>query len=190
MNTRINCERDQIAAYIDGELDDCARSMLEQHIEECSDCRADLAEQKRLLCALDSALFPKLSLQLPGEFARTVAVRAKSDLSGVRDRNEYRRAIFLCVALLATSLVLLGATNKAVFVIARRALYQVGQLLELVLSALFDLAAGLGIVFRVARSAVVPASEFSRLVEFLLLALAVALLSRLIANYHRTSPID
>ena len=121
MNTdQRDCQIEQIAAYLDGELDDAARLLFEAHTKECSDCGAEVVEQRRLLCALDSVLSRGSDLPLPANFARIVAARAESDMSGVRERREHGRALRLCLMLAAASLALLGVAARAfVFNFAR-----------------------------------------------------------------------
>src|SRR6267142_439926 len=106
MNTQRECQIEQIAAYLDGELDDALGSRFEAHIRECSTCGAELIEQRRLLCALDSVLSRGSELPLPTNFARIVAARAESDMSGVRERCEHGRALRLCLILAAASFAL------------------------------------------------------------------------------------
>src|SRR5258706_10905350 len=92
----LNCQGDHIAAYLDGELDDAVCALLEKHLKKCSTCNAELAEQRLLLRTLDSTFSRRSSLALPADFARVVAARAESDMSGVRDRREHTLALRLC----------------------------------------------------------------------------------------------
>src|SRR5436189_3533035 len=114
MNTQQrDCHSEHIAAYLDGELPDAPQLLFEAHIKECSDCSAELLEQRRLLCALDSALSRGPNLPLPKNFARIVAARAESDMSGVRERREHGRALRLCLMLASGAFALLGVATSA-----------------------------------------------------------------------------
>lgn len=188
--SKVGCQSDQIAAYLDGELDDCVRILLEGHIEECSHCRADLAEQQRLLCALDSAFLDGSKLPLPRNFAKAVATHAESDMSGMRNRREYGRALVLCAVLAIAAFGSLGAASGVVFGVTRRIVYQVSEVLTLAWSAFYDLVSGLAVISRVASRGLIPDSQFAGVLAFVVLVLAVLLLSRLIANYHRARPIE
>src|ERR1700730_4227914 len=97
------CHTEQIAAYLDGELDGNSSTLLEEHLKECARCTAELTEQRQLLCAFDSALGQSGELPLPKDFARIVAAHAESDMSGVRERAEHKRALRYCVLLAAAS---------------------------------------------------------------------------------------
>src|SRR2546422_8940177 len=108
---RLGCQSEQIAAYIDGELDDNSRSLLEEHLKACPRCAADLTDQRQLLCAFDSVLGQSGDLPLPRNFARIVAAHAASDMSGVRGRAEHKRALRYCALLAVASFALLGAAS-------------------------------------------------------------------------------
>jgi len=60
-------QREQLSAYLDGELSAAERAALERHLPACSECRAELAELRRvraLLGALPSPSLPR-SFALP-----------------------------------------------------------------------------------------------------------------------------
>ena len=52
------------------------------------------------------------SFQLPHDFTRIVTARAESDLSGMRNKHERRRALKLCAGLALVSFALLGAAAR------------------------------------------------------------------------------
>jgi predicted anti-sigma-YlaC factor YlaD len=192
MNTQQHdCRIEQIAAYVDGELDQSAQSLFEDHLNECSACSSELREQRRLLCALDSVLSRGSELPLPRNFARLVAARAESDMSGVRELREHGRALRLCLLLVAGSFALLGvATRGFVLEAGRRIGRPISTAADLVGTTIYDALTGLSLLSRVLTRNLVPGSNLMSVLEFLLLALAVFLLSRLIANYHRTRLIE
>src|SRR5438445_209450 len=104
-----HCQGKQLAAYLDGELDDETGAQLESHLKECPLCKAELTEQRRLLCALDSALSRNSAVALPKDFVRVVAAHAESDMRGIREPREHRRA-FLFADLVSISPPRAGAT--------------------------------------------------------------------------------
>jgi len=190
-NDKLNCQGDQIAAYLDGELDDIVGALLEEHLRQCPTCSAELAEQRLLLRTLDSTFCRASSLPLPTDFARVVAARAESDMSGVRDRHENRLALRLCVGLAFTAFVLMGvASSKVVLGVGRRLFGQVAGVFDLVWTTMYDAVAGLMIVSRMLGKGFIPGSLLTGFVALLLLGIALLLLSRLIANYHRTRLIE
>jgi len=179
------CQGEQIAAYLDGELDATAGALFEQHLLECRTCNAELNAQRLFLCDLDATLTLVPDLPVPSNFAQIVAARAESDMGGVRDRREHKRAFRFCLALALASFTLLGAAaSKAVFFGGRTIANQVLGIFGLLWTALYDAAVGLTVISRVISGGLIPESPFAGLAA-LLLALAVVLLSLLISSYHK-----
>ena len=192
MNTnKSDCQIEQIAAYLDDELDDRACALFESHLRECSDCGAELREQRSLLCALDSVLSRGSDLPLPANFAQIVAAHAESDMRGVRNRREHGRALRVCLVLAAASLALSGVAARGfVSNFARTIARPISAVFDLVWTTLYDAVTGLAIISRVLSKGFVPDSYLVGLLGLLFLVLAVFLLSRLIASYHRTSLVE
>ena len=178
-----NCESAKIAAFIDGELGPAEQSFVAAHIEECSSCTAELQDQRQFVCELDSALAGSFNLPVPPNFAEVVAVRAESDMRGVRHRAEHRKAILFCAMLALSAFALLGAgASESVIRNMQSILNKVLGILELFGKAIYDAAAGFTVILRVLSGGLISDS-FATLV---FVALAIGLLSLLIARYHRT----
>jgi anti-sigma factor RsiW len=186
-----NCQIELIGSYLDDELDAAALAQFEAHLKDCVRCKAELAEQRRLLGTLDSFLNHASSLSLPTNFARVVAAHAESDMSGVRKRKEPGRALRLCALLALASLAFLGmAARGFVFDSARKVGRPLAVVIEMVWNTSYDAITGLMVISRVVSRSFLPASHLVGLLGFLLLMMAVLLLSHLIASYHRTSLIE
>jgi anti-sigma factor RsiW len=185
------CETEKIAAFIDGDLEPSERAALEEHIKHCSRCTSELQEQRLFMCELDSALAGSSDLAVPANFARVVAVHAESDMRGVRDRKEHTRALQVCIILGLTAFALLGVTSsKAVILSVRSVAGKAFGALGLVARTTFDAAAGFTVISRVVSRGLIPDSLLAGLAGFLLVILAIALLSLLISRYHRTRFIE
>jgi len=61
-------EREQLVAYLDGELDDARAQSLYAHLQDCPDCRKRLDILRRSYAALES-IEP---VEVPGDFAKRV----------------------------------------------------------------------------------------------------------------------
>ncbi len=184
-NGNHRCQGEQISAYLDGELDASADALFEQHLLECRVCKAELNAQRLFMRELDAALTLAPDLAVPSNFAQIVAARAESDMSGVRDGSEHKRAFRFCLILALASFVLLGAAaSKAVFFSGRTVANQIFGVFELLWTTLYDAAVGLTVISRVISGGLIPESPFAGLAA-LLLALGVVLLSLLISSYHR-----
>ncbi len=184
------CAVNLILAYIDGELEDDARVLFEQHIEVCGDCRAEITAHRLFICELDAAMAQSLDVAMPHDFSRVVAARAESDMSGVRSFAEHRKALSFCAILAFVAFALLGTP-------ARTSILTVGRTLagkffgaaSFLWTAFYDAAASVTVISRVvSRKVFFESGNFGLLI--VLLALAVLVLSRLISNYHRTGAIE
>jgi anti-sigma factor RsiW len=193
MQSNSNCRTEEIVAYLDGELDASSLARLEQHFEDCSQCAAELRAHRCLQRELNFALMEEPALELPKNFAQVVAARAQSDMSGVREPLERRRALRLCGVLAAASFLLLGGTALGESVLSPlRATWKVGAALFSFLGhALYDAGAGVAVISRGLTGRLLAQSPRGLgLVLLLLLALALLTLARLIVRYHRTRIIE
>lgn len=186
-----NCPREEIAAYLDGELDSDALNSFETHVEQCSACATELRSQRQLLCTLEAAFGSARHIELPANFTRVVAAHAESDMHGLRHKVERRRALQLCAALLVAAFMLLGAaSNSLIFQPARAFLRLAAGAFDVLLRTLADAAEGVAIIVRmIARTSITSPHGFGILIA-LVFVIAISLLPRLIANYHRTEFIE
>jgi anti-sigma factor RsiW len=185
------CETENIAAYIDGELEPARRVALEKHIEQCGRCASELQAQRLFMCELDSALANPLDLPVPPNFAQVVAVHAESDMRGVRDRSEHTKALRFCIILSLAAFALLGvASSKAIIFSVRSAAGKVFGVLGLFARTTFDAAAGFTVISRVMSRGLISDSRLVGLAGLLVLLLAIAVLSLLVSRYHRTRVIE
>ncbi len=179
------CERNLIAAYIDGELEQDVTLLFEQHLQGCAACRTDLREHRLFVCELDAALMKKVDLPVPADFSRVIAARASSDMSGVRTSSEHKKAFIICLVLGLTGFALAGATARdSIFLVSGRFVTRVAGVGGFLLSVVYDAAAGVIVIFRaVGRKIVDETGSLATMVA--VLAVGVVVLSRLISHYHR-----
>jgi anti-sigma factor RsiW len=184
------CERNLVAAYVDGELDADLTLLLEDHFEGCADCRGELRVHRLFVCELDAALTGNDEIPVPADFSRMVATRATTDMRGVRTPSEHRKALTICVILALGGFALLGATAlNSVFMIAEKFVATVLGLVGFVATAVYDTAAGLVVISRVvSRKFIIETGSLWPMV--VLLAFGVLILSRLISHYHRSGATE
>jgi anti-sigma factor RsiW len=178
------CQPNLIAAYVDGELSEAATAIFEQHVEDCVECRGELRAHRMFVCELDAALTGKVEIPVPADFSRMIAVRARSDMRGVRSASENRKAFAICAVLALTGFALLGATaRESVLALMGAFLNSVVSIAGLVSSVVYEAVAGLVVIFRVLGHKIVVGNG-SLAILLLVLGVAVFVLSRLIADYH------
>lgn len=185
-----SCQREQIAAYVDGELDSSLWSDLEEHIENCRSCASELRAQRLFLCELDSVLAGTSHHPVPNDFAKKVAAYAESDMSGVLDRREHLRALQFCLVMGIGACVMLGmaageSTLARLSTVATKAI----SLTAFIGGIAYDTVASAAVVSRVVSKSFVVEARLPGM-PLLLLILAVLMLSLLIAGFHRTRAIE
>ena len=181
------CSSAELVAYVDGELGAEACRLLEEHLAECPRCDDELKTQQLLLRELDLALAEDACLEMPKNFAQVVAVRAQTDLSGVRCARERRRALRLCIALSVIAFALLGgaALSESVFSPLRAAWKCFAAIFGFLSHALYDLGAGMAVFTRGVGGHLLFESRGLSLVVLLTFTFALFMLRRLIMGYHR-----
>jgi anti-sigma factor RsiW len=184
------CEKNLVGAYVDGELDTDLTLLFEDHLKSCADCRLELRDHRLFVCELDAALTGEGEIPVPRDFSRIIATRATTDMRGVRTRSEHRKALTICVILALGGFALLGATARdAVYIIVGKFLATVLGVASFVASSVYDIAAGLVVIFRVvSRKFIIETGSLWPML--VLLAFGVLILSRLISNYHRSGATE
>jgi anti-sigma factor RsiW len=177
-----------VAAYLDGELDAAQGTRFEQHTKTCASCATALREQRRLLCVLDAAFGDaRQQIELPTNFTQIVKARAQSDMSSVRHRGERRLAFGLCAGLAALSFALLGwQAWDELFTPLRGVVGVVVTLLDMAAHAVGEAVSGFALMLRVLGGQLLNEPSAFRTFVYIILALAIVLLFRLIGSYHRT----
>ena len=177
-----------VAAYLDGELDAVEGTRFEQHTKTCAPCATALREQRRLLCVLDAAFGDaRQQIELPTNFTQIVKARAQSDMSSVRHRGERRRAFGLCAGLAALSFALLGwQAWDELFAPLRGVAGVLVTMFDMLAHTVGEAVSGFALMLRVLSGQLLNEPSAFRTATYIILALAVVLLFRLIGNYHRT----
>lgn len=108
---RLMCPGDDLAAYLDGELDKSKEASVEQHLNECSECRAEVNFQKVLLNQLDKEFADSNGIELPEDFSVRIVAVAESRVSGLRSIGELRSAALILVAFGILAAIFLTSFN-------------------------------------------------------------------------------
>lgn len=148
LSENVDCPRDEIASYIDGELSQSEEAAFETHLSECETCRSELKYQKEFLFALSASLDSEQDIPLPKDFTRTIVANAESRVSGLRRPRERFTAIFICAALFLFALFALGGNAETVWnafgSIGEKA-YSIGAF---IVRVLYSISIGIAVVVR------------------------------------------
>lgn len=178
LSENVDCPRDEIASYIDGEMSLSEETVFEDHLSRCEACRSETKDQKEFLLALSSSLDSEQDIPLPKDFTRTIVANAESRVSGLRLPRERFTAIFICAALFLFSLFALGCDAetawRALGSVAEKVLAVGSYLMRLVFSIFFGMA-------------VITRSLFSHIsVSWLLAPVLILLISTALFALSRT----
>lgn len=107
------CPRDDVAAYVDGELSAQEAEEFELHVDQCSTCGRALMQQRQFLAALSASLDHGSAIDLPKDFTKRIVTNAESSVSGVRRPHELFTAICISAALFLFVLFAFGGETFA-----------------------------------------------------------------------------
>ena len=185
------CQSEEVAAYLDGELDGAALDRFEEHVKSCFGCAAELRAQRQLLCTLDVAFNDSRAFHLPSDFARVVTTRAENDLTGMRNRHERKYALQLCLLLALLSFGLLGAATRSVVFDPLRSFLRTARVLsQLAWQALSEIVATAALLVRMILRPVLDTQPGSRFLVAFVFLLSVSCLSFLIVRYRRAQIVE
>jgi len=188
---RETCQLEDVAAYLDGELSEAGVNRFEDHLRSCLDCAKELRAQRQLLCTLDVAFNGNRSFQLPHDFTRIVTARAESDLSGMRNKHERRRALKLCAVLALVSFALLGAAARTVVFDPLSTLFRISRtVLQLAWQAGSEMVMSVTVLVRVIVRAVLLEQNGLGLLMLVAFLIAISVLPFLLVKYHRAQTIE
>jgi hypothetical protein len=180
-----SCPREEIAAYVDGEISPRGELELEMHFAVCKPCADELNSQKKLLCALDSFCLNEKEIELPENFTKVIVTTAESKVSGLRRPQERRTALFICTALFLLVLLGLGAETESVLGSFWKFADQFAAVVGFVAHLIYDIAFGITVILRSLSSQLFfsSAGSFGFIAVFFIISLVT--LSRLVLRYNR-----
>ena len=179
------CPREEIAAYIDGEIAPRRELELEMHFAVCRNCADELNFQKTLLCALDSALLPEKKVELPANFAKIIVTKAESHVSGLRRPQERRNALLICAALFLPLLIGFSAETEMMLETSGNFVGQILAVGGLVFHLIYDISVGAVVILRSLSNQVAFNSAASVALLLILFVISLAIVSRLVIRFNR-----
>jgi anti-sigma factor RsiW len=174
----MECDRQQILLYVEGELGPEDASRLRAHVAQCAPCRAALEEEQDLASALGGLG----ALDCPDDFASATVTKARCDLThAVSNPRERGRAILIAASLSGLAMFLLWPTGVLDPVV--RALGPLPCISRCVVAGLANTGMSALMVGRVVSRHVFERNDASNVALLLLLGL-VALLGVLLRRYY------
>jgi len=185
--SQTTCEdvRNDISAYIDGELGPDVEQKLESHFRACGECAGELNSQKSFLHALDVSLEYHGDIPLPSNFTRSIVTNAEARVSGLRRPRERRNALVALAVLVVATIAVLG-NDLTVAVSAIAVVFEKSSaLIGFISHFIFDIALGAMVVFRSLAAQLVFGSTVSLGSLLLAFAISTIAISRLVLRNSR-----
>ncbi len=183
-NIGFDCPSEEIASYIDGEMESARESELEAHFAACSRCTGELNQQRMFLCSLNASLKNESELDLPTDFTKRIVANAESTVSGLRRPRERFNALFICAGLFLFALFALG-TGAGNFVESISTIFgQIAAVGGFLANLIYSVFLGLAIVLRALASQL--RIDIAIAVELtMLFALLLTVISRKVLRANR-----
>jgi hypothetical protein len=186
LTTEKTCPRVEISAFLDGELSVCDEQDFELHLSDCEKCADEMRSQKQLLCALNLAFdSPLHNFEMPKNFAKTVAVKAESKVSGLRKPEERSRAVILCLVLFSLVIFGLGESLGKFVSLWESITGQIVAVVGFTVDLMLDVGTGLVVVLRALSQKFVFDSQNSTVAFFGVFLLVFVLFSHILFRHHR-----
>jgi predicted anti-sigma-YlaC factor YlaD len=181
-----DCPREEIALYLDGELTLAEELLLENHLAACQTCRTEINLHKKMFSVLDLAFEGHQEVELPKNFAKIVATKAESNVSGLRSKEERFRALIIGLGLFLLTLIGLSIESDRFFPALGVISGQVVTVITIGFRMFSDFAVGLAIVSRCVSQQIFFSSMFPVILAVCLVALMTFTFSRLRMRFSRS----
>ena len=181
------CSDDAIFAYLDGELSPQEELDLEFHFAECKKCADEVNAQKKVSNSLEIILEDEMkNIELPENFTKVVTAKAESDVSGLRQGREIRRALWISGGLLLLVTLGLGTKVKVFWTTAGSFVDKIYAVAAFAGHLVYDTAIGVTVILRSLSHKFVFGSFISLVLVVAFFIVAFLSLSRLILRHNRS----
>jgi hypothetical protein len=110
--------RESFMDYLDGSATSIEEKNLMDHIEECTECREELAELKKLVSGIDESFD---AINVPEDFMKNIRARAlKIDFQDAKRKTRPLRVLFIAAVILTMSLVTVFVAREPLMELIKR----------------------------------------------------------------------
>lgn len=148
-NIEKSCPREEVFAYIDGELSSRDELDFDLHLDNCKICTDELNSQKKVLTTLEIMLEEEAKdIELPEDFTKIITTKAESNVTGLRHRKERFHALLICSILLFIVTIALGTEVSSVWIAVEKFFDQFSAVVGFVFHLAYDAAIGINVILR------------------------------------------
>ncbi len=186
-NKNTNCPREEIVAYIDGELSAADEINLDLHFSNCKICTKELNAQKKVSTTLEILLEDKAKdIKIPANFTKIVTAKAESNVCGLRHPKERSSAFFISAVLIL--LVVVGSSTEiqTVWFAVDKFTHQFLTVGSFIWHIVLDIAIVFTVILRSLSQHFVYSSAFTLILILAVFAMTALILSKMILRFERS----
>ncbi len=183
----ICCPREEVVAYLDGELSPREEMDLDMHMANCKICSDELNAQKMVSTSLEIFLDEEPDdLELPENFTKVIKAKAESDVSGLRESKERPLAFFISAVLILLVVIGLGTELETVWFAVDKFTNQFLAVGGFIWHTIHNVALGFAVILRALSHHFVYSSALSLFFILAFLAMMFLVLSRMVLRFNRS----
>ncbi|MDQ3633820.1 MAG: zf-HC2 domain-containing protein [Acidobacteriota bacterium] len=181
------CPREEIAAYVDGELSSSEEFDLDLHLSNCKICSDELNSQKKVSTTLEILLEDKAEdIKLPENFTKVITAKAESNVSGLRHPKERLSAVFISASLVLLVVVGLRTQFETLSFAVRKFTHQFLAVVGFLWHMIIDVALVFAVILRSLSQHFVYGSALTLILILTVFALTALILSKMILRFERS----
>ncbi|MGI8543419.1 MAG: anti-sigma factor family protein [Aridibacter sp.] len=181
------CPREEIVAYIDGELSPREELDLDLHFSKCKICTRELNSQKKVSTTLEILLEDKAEdIKLPENFTKVITAKAESNVSGLRHPKERLSAVFISAILVLLVVVGLRTQFETVSFAVQKFTHQFLAVVGFIWHTIIDVALVFAVILRSLSQHFVYGSALTLVLILAVFAMTALILSRMVLHFQRS----
>lgn len=181
------CPREEIAAYIDGELSSSEEMDLDLHLTNCKTCSDELNSQKKVSTTLEILLEDKADdFELPANFTKVITAKAESNVSGLRQPKERLSAFIIFAVLIALVVVGLGSRIDTVWFAFGKIAGQMMVVGGFVWHVIIDIGIVISVILRALSQHFIYSSISALILILMVFAMTALMLSKMVWRFNRS----
>lgn len=181
------CPREEIAAYIDGELSSREEMNLDLHLSNCKTCLDELNSQKKVSTTLEILLEDKADdFELPANFTKIITAKAESNVSGLRQPKERLSAFIIFAVLIALVIVGLGSRIDTIWFAFEKIAGQILVVGGFIWHTILDIGKVFSVILRALSQHFIYSSVSALLLILIVFGMTALMLSKMVWRFNRS----
>ncbi len=182
-----DCPREEIVAYLDGELSSREELDFDLHLANCKVCMKELNTQKKVSTTLEILLEDKADdIELPENFTKIITTTAESNVSGLRHPKERFVAFSISAVLILLIVIGLGTEFETLRFAFDKFTNQFLAVGGFIWHTILNVATVFAVILRSLSQHFVFSSAFTLILIIAVFALTALILSKMLLRFERS----